>query len=85
LFWAQTVSLVLHLAPALHHVERLVEGARVLDGHHGFEGPAVGTHLEALDDMLVLGVRRAVPIEKAVVGEPIAKLGWRGELLGFEG
>src|ERR1700730_15465924 len=52
---------VLHLAPALHHVKRFVEGVGILDDHVGFKRIAVRGQLEALDHVCsfsVCGVRR---------------------------
>ena len=55
-----------YFAPTHDHIQRLVEGVGVIDRHQHFE-PAVRQYLKALDDMLFLGMRRAVPIEEAVV------------------
>src|SRR5947208_1775449 len=61
-------QLVWYFVPAAHHVERLVESVGVFDLDQGFQRLAVGGQLETLDDMQLLGMRRAKPIEIAVLG-----------------
>src|SRR5579871_576139 len=61
-------QLVLHLAPALDHVKRLVERVGILDDHVGLERIAVRGQLEPLDHMFFLRVRRLQIIDVAVLG-----------------
>src|SRR6266849_4938616 len=56
------------LAPALDHMEGLIEGVRVLDRHACLQHVAVGGDLVALDHMLFLGVRRAEIVDEAEAG-----------------
>ncbi len=55
-------------APPLDHVQRLVEGVRVLDHHACFQHVAVGGDLVALDRVLLFGMRRAENVDETVPG-----------------
>jgi hypothetical protein len=45
-----------------------VEGVGVVDPNQNVQRTAIGGQLEALDDVLLLGMRGAEPIEEAVAG-----------------
>jgi len=56
-----------HLARASRHVERFVESVQVVDFDQDFQRPTISRQLKALDDMQLLAMRRAEPIQKAIV------------------
>src|SRR5580704_4240314 len=61
---------VLDASPALHRRPRHVEGARIVYRDRHLKRLALIDHLEALDDMKLLGMGRAVIVDESAIAQP---------------